>query len=163
MRVEKILVTEPDMRKLTDLLEEGRRWPGSDREHFAALRRKLEDVGVVAAEKIHPDIVTLHSRVRVKGLDEEGSATHTLVMPAQAWAEAGMISVLSPMGASLLGARPGDEIEWRTSDGIRRARVEGVFYQPEAAAYRSPRVPGQTSENGLRRPNWSVDTWEQRT
>jgi regulator of nucleoside diphosphate kinase len=163
MRVEGILVTEPDMLKLADLLEEGSRWPGLDREHSAALRRTLDHARVIGAEEIDPDVVTLHSRVRVKGLDQDGDGTYTLLMPAQAWTAAGMISVLSPMGSALLGRRPGDEIEWRVSGGLRRVRVEDLFYQPEAAAHRSAQLGGwEISDNGCHRQQRTAGIGEER-
>ena len=41
MSVEKVLITEPDMVQLADLLEAERRWPMLDRKHVRALARKL--------------------------------------------------------------------------------------------------------------------------
>ena len=46
----------------------------------------------------------------------------------------GFISVLSPLGASLLGLRVGDVAQWRTPRGEERmARVVEVLFQPEAS------------------------------
>ena len=43
------------------------------------------------------------------------------------------LSVLTPLGAALLGASVGDIVECNTPGGIRRLRIEKLLYQPEAA------------------------------
>ena len=42
------------------------------------------------------------------------------------------VSVLTPIGAAVLGNRVGDTLEWKAPTGVRRLKVEGVLYQPEA-------------------------------
>jgi regulator of nucleoside diphosphate kinase len=41
--------------------------------------------------------------------------------------------VLTGLGASLLGSRVGDVVEWDTRRGPRRLKVERILFQPEAA------------------------------
>ena len=127
------LVTDLDMLKLADCLEGRRRWPGDDRELVEALRRKVNGATVVRSDEIPADVVTLHSRVRVSGLDDVGDATFTLVAGAQA-STPNAISVMSPIGVALLGRSEGDEIGFCLESGPRRLRIEDVVYQPEAAA-----------------------------
>jgi regulator of nucleoside diphosphate kinase len=44
------------------------------------------------------------------------------------------VSLLSPMGASVLGHRVGGEAEWLTPTGApRTARILALDFQPEAA------------------------------
>ena len=46
----------------------------------------------------------------------------------------GRISVLSPVGTSLLGLEEGETAEWLTPDGRRHAlRLVRILYQPEAS------------------------------
>jgi regulator of nucleoside diphosphate kinase len=137
------LVTDQDMLKLGGYLDRRRRWPGPDREDFAALRRKVNSAEVVRSDEIPADVITLDSRVRVKHLADGGVATHTLVMPAQASAVPGTISVMSPIGVALLGCRLGDEIECRVKGGLTGLKVEEVLHQPEAAARSSSSVGTQ--------------------
>ena len=47
MSVETLVVTEPDMAQLADLLEEERRWPMVERQHVRALDRQLAGAAVV--------------------------------------------------------------------------------------------------------------------
>ena len=134
-----ILLTRPDMVTLGDLLEQQRRWPGLDRDQVETLRRKVDDARVVRSEEIPADVVTLHSRVGVRHLDDGPYATYRLVMPVHASTPAGTISVLSSIGAAMLGRRQGDEIEYAVPGGVRRLKVENIPYQPEAAEHRSRR------------------------
>jgi regulator of nucleoside diphosphate kinase len=72
---------------------------------------------------------------RVQSGDAEGQR-RTLVVcyPADADADAGRVSVLSPLGAALLGHRAGETVSWRTPDGREHlTRIEAVEYQPEAS------------------------------
>jgi regulator of nucleoside diphosphate kinase len=137
MSVGTIQITEPDLARLADLLDRERRWPGMDRELLRALSHKLAHAELVRSEDVPRDVITLLSRARVKDLDTGRDASYLLVTPAHASGAAGTISVLSPLGAALLGCRQGDTIECRGPGGPRRLRVEQVLYQPEAAARRS--------------------------
>ena len=59
--------------------------------------------------------------------------TVTVVYPANSDPAAGKISVLSPVGAALLGETEGREVELPLPYGkTRRIRIIGVLYQPEA-------------------------------
>ena len=43
------------------------------------------------------------------------------------------VSVLTPLGAAILGSRVGDVVEWQTRRGPRRMKIERIVFQPEAA------------------------------
>lgn len=45
----------------------------------------------------------------------------------------GRISVLAPVGTSILGYAKGDVVEWTVPYGKRLIRIDDVLYQPEAA------------------------------
>jgi pimeloyl-ACP methyl ester carboxylesterase len=54
--------------------------------------------------------------------------------PADAEPDAGFVSVLSPVGAALLGRRVGSRASWVTPDGRRHeAEIVAVLFQPEAS------------------------------
>lgn len=92
----------------------------------------LELATVVPTRAVPPDVVTMGSRIELQ--DGEGRA-HSLLLcyPADAGA-ADRVSVLSPVGRSLLGLRIGDEAEWTPPTGrTQRARIVGLAYQPEAS------------------------------
>jgi regulator of nucleoside diphosphate kinase len=133
MSVETILITEPDMAQLADLLDGERRWPMLERKHVRALARKLARAAVVHSKAIPPDVVTLESRVRLRDMDKGNDATSVVVMPAHASPASGAISVLSPVGAALMARRQGDEVEVPVAGGSRRLRIEQMLHQPEAS------------------------------
>jgi len=68
--------------------------------------------------------VGLGSTVTVESGGEE--ATFTIVGSAEANPAAGRLSAASPVGAGLLGHRPGDEVEVRTPRGPVRYRVVSI-------------------------------------
>ena len=102
---------------------------------LGALERQLDSAVVVQPNEVPRDVVTMNSQVRV--IDPATSEAHdvTLVFPTMTALDEGRVSVLAPMGLALLGSREGDLVEWLTPRGTRRARVERVLYQPEAAGH----------------------------
>ena len=83
---------------------------------------------------IPPDVVTMNSRVDITDLASGARQTLTLCYPADAQPARGRISVLSPVGAGLLGLRAGTVARWRTPQGGDcSARIDAVVFQPEAS------------------------------
>jgi regulator of nucleoside diphosphate kinase len=97
------------------------------------LRRELERARVVEANRVSPQVVTMHSKVQVLDPTQDRRQVFTLVYPQEADLSAGQLSVLSAMGTALLGARTGDIVKVLGAAGPRAIKVEAVLYQPEAA------------------------------
>lgn len=78
-------------------------------------RAKLHSAG-----KIPADVVTMGSSVEF--LDEGTGASRTvqLVYPPEADISAGRISILTPVGAGLIGLREGQSILWPDREGQER-------------------------------------------
>lgn len=95
-------------------------------------RNRLRDTTPVPVEDVPADLITMNSRFRVKNNAGE-VLTYTLVYPDQACEAEGKVSVLSPMGMALYGARVGDRVAWAVEDRTYSAVVEELLYQPEAA------------------------------
>ena len=75
----------------------------------------------------------MNSRVRFEDERTGEQREVTLVYPRDADIDAGKISILVPVGASLLGLRVGQTIDWMPPSGDkRRYRVVAVPHQPEA-------------------------------
>lgn len=72
------------------------------------------------AEALPGDVAALGSEVEF--LDDSNGETRRLrlVLPAEADIEAGRISVMTPVGAGLIGMSAGHEIDWPTPDGRPR-------------------------------------------
>jgi transcription elongation factor GreA len=61
--------------------------------------------------------------VTVRDLDSEREATHVLVSASESDPASGRLSIDSPLGRALAGARPGDEVEFDAPRGRRRLAV----------------------------------------
>jgi regulator of nucleoside diphosphate kinase len=73
----------------------------------------------------------MNSRVRVLDLGTGKKQVYTLVYPHDADVSSGSISVLAPIGISLLGRRQGATIEVDVPGRVRRLRIERVLYPPD--------------------------------
>lgn len=133
---ERIYITEADYERLRRLIDGRRAAAGTDSQYLDVLEQELERAEIVDAEAIPRDVVTMNSEVRLQDLDTGEIKVYRLVFPSQARAE-NSISVLAPVGTAILGYRVGDVIEWRVPKGIRRLKIVGVLYQPEAAGVSS--------------------------
>lgn len=90
------------------------------------LLTELERARVVDDAKIPGDVVRMGSSLRyTSDLGEDRSVT--LVYPGEADIAAGRISIMTPIGAALIGLSPGQSIDWRARDGrVHRLTVQEV-------------------------------------
>lgn len=117
-------LTDLDFARLSRLL--GRHLPPS-------LADLLACAEVTSSRAVPADIVTMYSRVELVDLHTRRRQTLTLCYPADAEPAAGFISVLSPVGNSLLGLKAGDIARWQTPTGEAcAAEIAAVLFQPEA-------------------------------
>jgi regulator of nucleoside diphosphate kinase len=127
-----LVITDADFDRLKHLVGSPR-YRGTHLRQLTALDEELVRGSVVAREEVPKGVVTMHSRVRVRDLEEDEPETYTLVYPDEADIDAGRLSVLAPLGTALLGTRVGEVVEFDVPAGTRRVKVERVLYQPEAA------------------------------
>ncbi|MFS8976549.1 nucleoside diphosphate kinase regulator [Cupriavidus necator] len=104
----------------------------------AQLEELLDDLlaraTIVAAEEIPTDVVTMNSRLVCTLPGEQAPRNWTLVYPDAADFDAGQLSVLSPVGHALLGARAGQTVSYRLPDGReQQVTIDEVAFQPEAS------------------------------
>ncbi len=126
-----VYITEYDMQRLLKLLN-GIQYCPQERAHLELLIEEMERAVVVPSEKVSENVVTLNTRMRVKDLDSSEESSIQLVFPNDEDFEHGKISILTPIGAALIGYSKGDTAEWKVPAGIRRLRIEEIMYQPEA-------------------------------
>ena len=86
----------------------------------ALLLEEIERATLHKARRIPADVVTMRSHVDF--LDEASGTARSvqLVYPKDADIDAGRISILSLVGAGLIGLREGQSILWPGRDGLRR-------------------------------------------
>lgn len=100
----------------------------------ALLIDEISRAAIHSAAEIPRDIVTMSSHVDF--IDEASGATRSiqLVYPHEADIDAGRISILTPIGAGLIGLRRGQSIRWPDRDGRERALSVVAVSQPAKAA-----------------------------
>ena len=130
------VITELDAARIRDL---GARLPDGGA-GLAALNGLMgvvkDEADIVPAASIAPDVVTVNSTVSFR--DESTGSVHrvTVVYPNEMSIGHRRISVLSPVGAALLGQRAGRVAAVRLPDGTQREiRLLEVHYQPEASGH----------------------------
>jgi regulator of nucleoside diphosphate kinase len=97
------------------------------------LARHINRARVVPPHRVPSDVVTMHSKVRFSDLGSARPEVYTLVYPEEGNLGEGKLSVLSPLGTALLGARRGDVVRVVGAAGARAVKVQSVLYQPEAS------------------------------
>ena len=128
-----IYITEFDVKRLTQLLQEGLSFTSKDIQHLESLQKELERAHIVEPQAVPRDIVTMNSRVRLRDLNSGDERIYTLVFPTEADVTQNKISILAPVGTAMLGYRVGDKIDWPVPAGMKTFRIEEILYQPEAA------------------------------
>jgi regulator of nucleoside diphosphate kinase len=124
-----IFVTEADYVQLERLAGSSPRpSPGA-----ALLRAELDRAVVIEADESPWDFVRLGSLIRFTQGDSNEARTVRVVLPAAADIDRGQVSVLTPVGASLLGLRAGQRFSWLSPDG-RRLSVRVLAVTAPAAA-----------------------------
>lgn len=125
-------LTELDHVRLSRLLRRDPRGLGASAPH-ASLEPVLDACAIVPSRQVPPDVVTMYTQVQLRDLDSGRQQALTLCYPADAAPAAGLVSVLSPVGASLLGLAVGSVARWSTPAGEeRQAEVVAISFQPEA-------------------------------
>lgn len=125
-------ITDRDAARLVRIVEDLLRQPHALEYDAEALHDTLDEARIVPSPDIRPDVVTMNSDVVIE--DAAGMLrTITLVYPQQADAGMGRVSVLSPLGRAVLGARIGEMVVVDTPAGRRTVKVVDLRFQPEAA------------------------------
>lgn len=129
-RKPKIIVGEIDHERLTGLAT-----TALDRipEVAEELLAEMDRAKVVAPAKLPADVVRMGSFVTF----DSDSAQHRrvqLVYPGEADIEQGRISVLTPIGAALIGLAAGQSIAWTARDGKKHVLTVTAVEQPAMAA-----------------------------
>lgn len=128
-----IYITEYDLVRLQELIENAKRADRRGNPYLNSLEAELSKGKVVAPAEVPPDVITMNSTAHLLDLDSDEEMIYTLVFPADADIAQSKISVLAPIGTAILGYRVGDVFDWPVPDGVRRLQVKQVLYQPEAS------------------------------
>jgi len=97
------------------------------------LEARIHRAVLLDPSAVPPDLVTMNSQVVLRDVDGGGQRVFTVAFPSGANARTGRISVLTPLGSILLGARIGQELICPISGVITIVVVEAILYQPESS------------------------------
>ncbi|MEZ0170978.1 nucleoside diphosphate kinase regulator [Microvirga sp. TS319] len=93
---------------------------------------ELERARVVDPVRLPSNVISMHSVFDFRDGITEQVRRAMLVYPGEEDAGLGRISVLSPLGAALIGLAEGQSLAWRSATGARRTlHVIQVVHQPE--------------------------------
>ncbi len=129
--VAQFLVSVPDAERL--LLQSRFVKNQLEAELLRDLEARIRGAQLLEPSLVPPDLVTMNSQVLLREVDDGRELTVTLVFPSCANARKGKVSVLSPLGSLLLGARTGQKITCPIAGAISTVSVEAILHQPEAA------------------------------
>jgi regulator of nucleoside diphosphate kinase len=128
-----IRLTDLDAARLERSLIEQLRQSPEPPQGTAELEALLDAAAIVPSATIDPAVVTMNSTVVLEEQPAGRRMTVTLVYPKDSDPERSQVSVLSPVGRALIGARVGDTIIVSVpGNAPRDLRVVEMKYQPEA-------------------------------
>jgi len=93
-----------------------RRSPGLSK----LLLDEIDRAEIHARDALPADVVALGSEVEFLEVDTGATRRVKLVLPIEADIEAGRVSILTSVGAGLIGLRKGQSIDWPRPDGRSR-------------------------------------------
>jgi regulator of nucleoside diphosphate kinase len=101
-----------------------------DRPAAAMLVNELLRATILEARAVPPSVATMYSRLEFRDDVTFTARCATLVYPSEVDGEDDRISVLTQVGAALIGLSEGQSITWRTPRGWRSLTLLRVLYQP---------------------------------
>jgi len=105
-----------------DLSENAEYKAAKERQHFleqrkAGIEKRLAALSLINLEKIPTDRAAYGSKVVLYDYESEKEVEYRLVSPEESDVAAGLISITSPIGRSLLGKQLGEVVEIVTPSG----------------------------------------------
>jgi len=124
----RILVSKADEKRLTAIATAAsQRVP----EASAALLSELERADVLPETAMPTDVVRIGSIIEFE-VDDGRRLKVQLVLPENADINTGRISVLTPVGAALIGLSPAQSMEWSGNDGKERLLTVLAVSRPQS-------------------------------
>jgi regulator of nucleoside diphosphate kinase len=132
-RTHEIRLTELDAVRLERALLQILKTSAGEPQGAAELEALIDAAAIVPSESIEPHVVTMNSTVVLEPQPSGERTTLTLVYPKDVDPDRSRVSVLSPVGRALIGARVGDRIRVLVpGHGEREFLLAELTYQPEA-------------------------------
>ncbi|WP_113912788.1 nucleoside diphosphate kinase regulator [Roseovarius dicentrarchi] len=130
LRAPKLVINEDELTHIEALAE------GAYQRNPVLADRLLDELGrarIVKASKMPSDVVSIGSSVVYRDETTGQEKTVTLVYPENADISRNMVSLMTPIGVSLLGLAEGAAFYWDTRDDQRRMLTVISVTQPDVA------------------------------
>jgi regulator of nucleoside diphosphate kinase len=118
MTLPPITISEADREKLyavaTSALANSRRAAAASN-----VLREIHRATIVPNDQLPPNVVAVNSQVDVRDNIAGTNRRIVVVLPDELSSQANEVSVLSPLGAALIGLSEGSSVEWCTASGDR--------------------------------------------
>ena len=121
------MITDRDRNRIRDLLENESCVKYASPGVRADLALKLETAQPADAKSIGRDVVMMNSTVMLEDVRWSNAKVVRLVYPNEE-AEEGTISIFSPIGVKILGARLGQTVQMKLADSATCFRIAQILY-----------------------------------
>ncbi|TGK22405.1 transcription elongation factor GreAB [Leptospira fluminis] len=129
----KRLLSKPDHQKILSTLESSELPQNVPPSVIESLRKELSKAKKLDPQKVPEDLITMNSKFVLRDLGNAQAFQFTLVYPED-WESAhpssGKISVFSPHGSAVLGARVGEVVRWLVDGNEKYLKVQELLFQP---------------------------------
>jgi regulator of nucleoside diphosphate kinase len=117
IRLPALLIGDGDLEALNRLADQARGHLAASAEQLLS---ELERARIVTQDSLPPETVRMGSIVTF-AIEDSDERTVELTFPDRADIAADRISILTPVGAALIGVSAGQTIDWPAPDGRRRS------------------------------------------
>lgn len=124
-----LLINRLDAERLQRLIDDA-----SEKDQAVAemLENELSRGVVVDPKEIPDNVVSMNSQIQFTDLTRDKQMIRTLVYPHALSSTEDGLSVMAPIGASLLGLKVGDTIDWPLPNNSQtQLRIDAILWQPE--------------------------------
>lgn len=131
--MKKIILNKLDYLRIWKHLKDAKQQKTIEAVEAARLINELESATLVEPREVPADVVTMNSVVKISFDGGPTQQEFKIVYPDEADFRARKVSIFSPIATALIGFRVGDWVEWMVPGGLKKIRIDGLTYQPEAA------------------------------
>lgn len=107
------------------------------------LRQRISEIASIDISKVPRDKASYGSTLILYDGERDEEVTYRLVTPEESDPQQGFISTTSPVGRSLMGKRPGDEVVVRTPAGARNFEIRKLTTLHEEMADKAALTEGK--------------------
>lgn len=122
-----VLLGEEDFRVLKQFAEQ---FSSSAKTHEMTLSYELNRAIVVEDDVLPAGCIRLNSYIKVRELHSNTEMEFSIVLPGFANIKENKISILTPMGAALIGLCKGEKVEWKMPGGMKSLEILEVIQTP---------------------------------